>query len=118
MERRHLEKLLDRDLKHYLTHRQIDYPLNVTSKELTDLILGHQAHSLAEKTKRALEQLGGHSEEEVNIEELDPSTLLPHTSAYSSGLTGQSAVSKYSGAQIRAEVKRKTDLAKVNVIAI
>ena len=115
IERRQLQKLLVRDLKHYLTTRRIDYPLNVTAEELIDLILGHQAHSLAEKTKRALEQLSGHSEANVDIEDLDPSALLPHTSAYSSDLAGQSSVSRYSGAQIRAEVKRKTELAKVNV---
>lgn len=112
IERRQLQKLLVRDLKHYLTTRRIDYPLNVTAEELIDLILGHQAHSLAEKTKRALEQLSGHSEANVDIDDLDPSALLPHTSAYSSDLAGQSSVSRYSGAQIRAEVKRKTELAK------
>ena len=115
IERGKLERLLKRDLKYYLKTRHINYPLAATNEDLTVLILGHQAQVLAERAKKALEQLSDDSE--VGSEELDPSRLMPHTSAYSTsqtGLTGQSSVSKYSGAQIRAEVRRKTDLQQVS----
>lgn len=81
MERRQLEQLsLDR-LKHYCRTRELHVPINSSQRELVDIILGRQAKVLSERARKALQQLQGNTS--VDFENVDTSTLEPHTSVYS-----------------------------------
>lgn len=96
----------------------IDIPLNASKDILVRLILGHQARILTERAQKAISQLDTH---QIDVLSVDPSTLQPPSTAYSSGnqlnqsTTGSVAVAQTTAAaaDIRSRVKKQMDLRKV-----
>lgn len=117
MERVHLEQLHLHELKFYLNSRKIDVPLNSSKGDLMNFILGRQARTMIEMAEKAIKQV--HGQEGVGLEQVDIRRLEPYSSAYSISrnkpdMTATPAsLSASTGAQIRAEVKRKSDLTKM-----
>ena len=83
MERRQLEELGEEDLRFYTTQHRIPTPIVAMAGELVELILGWQAKTLCERAQRALREVRG-LEASVSVLEVDPRSLEPANSAYSS----------------------------------
>ena len=97
----------------------IDTPLNGSKDAVIQLILGHQARILTERAQKAISQLNTH---QIDVLSVEPSTLQPPSTAYSSGnglngpTTGSVGVTQTTtavAADIRSRVKKQMDLRKV-----
>ena len=102
----------------------IQPPVNADRDLLVQLILGHQARILTERAQKAVQQIGNAYTAE-DVLSVDPRTLEPPTTAYSSsssspsgrlnrsppGLVGQSA-----STDIRSRVRDHMHLRKVCII--
>lgn len=123
MERRQLEELGEEDLRFYTTQHRIPTPIVAMAGELVELILGWQAKTLCERAQRALREVRG-LEASVSVLEVDPRSLEPANSAYSSVGPPQrvavesqasSTASQETGGRIEFDVSKVTHLEELQL---
>ncbi len=83
IERDHLKTLTIIDLKYYARRKDMVTPIDVTTIELIDAILGQQANDLSKKANKALSQVTGIALG-ATFEDIDPVTLEPRLATYPS----------------------------------
>jgi hypothetical protein len=117
MERRHLNELSIQELKGY---KGIQAPVNTNKDGLVQLILGHQARVLTERAQKAVQQIG-HAHQPEDVLSVNPQTLEPPTTAYSSSSSSPSSrlnqsspgpVGQSSSMDIRSRVRAHIHLRK------
>ena len=82
IERAHLTPLSLIHLKYYTKRKGISSPINVVQEDIIAIILARQAKDLSDRTKRALTQLNGTSEN-CSFEHIDRLIEEPYVSTYS-----------------------------------
>ena len=105
----------------------IDVPLSASKDHIIDLILGHQARVLTERAQKAIHQIrGNHQPGHDDILSIDPSTLQPLSTAYSTsggtrsegsgtGSSPSSVTDQATSESIRSRVLKQMKLRKVCV---
>ena len=99
----------------------IQAPVNTNKDGLVQLILGHQARVLTERAQKAVQQIG-HAHQPEDVLSVNPQTLEPPTTAYSSSSSSPSSrlnqsspgpVGQSSSMDIRSRVRAHIHLRKV-----
>ena len=116
--RRDLESFQPHDLLSYFRHSEVNPPTHLSKEDLVQLILGEQARVLNTRASAAVDELNGVRESPTTdgFVEVGADLLGSRSStSSSSGVAGVDGGSvDWSGARIRAEVKRQDHLRRVS----